>query len=100
MKEIKTIFALMLLVFVMGNAAYAVTLGQVNVNTASFNELTMVPYVNGEIAMNIIDFRHANGPFKTVDDLLKVEGIDKKVLKGMKPYLKFEGESNIQILQI
>jgi competence protein ComEA len=102
MKKFRTLFTLFLMVFVAGSIVYGaeVYYGQANLNTATFDELVLLPYVNGEIANNIIEFRNNNGPFSSIDDLLKVEGITKKALKEMKPYLKLEGKTDIERIVI
>ena len=98
MKKMTTFIAVLLLVFVAVHAAHAaIYIGQININTAGFKELVKVPYVNGEIANNIIEYRNSAGPFKTVEDLLKVEGINKKSLKVMKPYIILEGKTTIEV---
>ncbi|HVN72205.1 MAG TPA: helix-hairpin-helix domain-containing protein [Desulfomonilia bacterium] len=100
MKKMTTFIAVMFLVFVAAHASQAAVIwGQVNVNTASYNELLKVPYINGEIAHYIIEFRNANGPFKSVDDLLKVEGVNKKTLKEMRRYIVLEGKTTIERLE-
>ena len=50
-------------------------LASININTASEAELTSLNGINRTLAQAIIEFRQANGPFKTVEDLLKVKGI-------------------------
>ncbi len=101
MSKCRTLFTLFLMVFVAGSMVYgAVYYGQVNLNTATYEELVLLPYANGEIANNIIEFRNNNGPFSSIDDLLKVEGITKKALKEMRTYLKLEGKTDIQRIVI
>ncbi len=38
----------------------------------------------GVRSLAIVDYRTANGPFSSVDDLMKVSGIDEKILKQIK----------------
>ena len=90
MKKYGKIFTFILIVFVAGSVAYATTVyyGQVNLNTATVEELMKLPYMNIETARNIINFRNSNGPFDSIDGLLNVEGMDKKALEKMKEYIK------------
>ena len=58
----------------------------VNINTASQKELDALPGIGEVLAQRIIDYRSANGPFSTVDELTKVKGIGEKTLEKLKPY--------------
>ena len=55
--------------------------GPVNVNTADANTIAReLDGIGPAKAQAIVDYRQKNGPFKTPEDLLKVEGIGDKVL--------------------
>lgn len=48
----------------------------VNINTASAEELaTLLKGIGVKKAQAIVEYREANGPFLTIDDLAKVKGI-------------------------
>lgn len=51
-----------------------------DVNSATAEELTGLPGIGEVLARRIVDYRSANGPFETVEDLLSVSGIGEKKL--------------------
>lgn len=55
---------------------------KVNINTASIEDLQKVKNIGKKKAKAIVDYRTANGEFKSLDDILKVKhrGINKKWL--------------------
>ena len=59
---------------------------RVNVNTASAKELEALPGVGEVIAQRIVDYRAANGPFASVDELVYVKGIGAATLEKLRPY--------------
>lgn len=62
--------------------------GLVNINTANATQLTQLPGVGPAIAQKIIDYRTANGPFASVDDLTKVPGIGAAKLAQIKSHAR------------
>ena len=56
----------------------------VDVNSASVEELMSVPGIGQVVAQRIVEFREKNGPYKSVDDLLKVQGIGEKSLAKLR----------------
>jgi len=62
--------------------------GLVNINTANAAQLTQLPGVGPAIAQKIIDYRTANGPFTSVDDLTKVPGIGAAKLAQIKSHAR------------
>lgn len=74
--------------------------GHVNINTASANELFLVPGMNRSIAENIVEFRQNSGPFNSLEDLTKVQGIDEKRLNQMRDYLKLQGQTDFRPDQV
>ena len=48
---------------------------QVNVNTASAEELQLLPGIGDVLSQAIIDYREANGPFESIEAVMAVPGI-------------------------
>ena len=69
--------------------------GVVNVNTASAEELSLLPGVGPSRARAIIELRQQRGALKRVEDLLEVKGIGESSLAKLKPYLAVEGKSTL-----
>ena len=66
----------------------------VNVNTA--DAATLAKNINGvgaKKAQAIVTYRKANGPFRSIDDLLKVKGIGQKIIEKNKSDLIFSDAS-------
>jgi competence protein ComEA len=60
------------------------TPSKVNINAASAVELEALPGIGEVIAQEILDYRTANGPFASVDDLLDVSGIGEVTLENIR----------------
>lgn len=58
--------------------------GKVNLNTADVSALDTLPGVGPTTAKKIVDDRAANGPFRTVEDLMRVPGIGAKRLEDLR----------------
>ncbi len=60
----------------------------IDLNRATVRELIQLPGVGEVIAKRIVDFREEHGPFKRVEDLMKVKGIGEKSLEKIRPYIR------------
>lgn len=52
----------------------------VNINTATLEELDTLPGIGPKTAQAILDYRAANGPFTSAEELLEVKGIGESTL--------------------
>lgn len=61
---------------------------QVDLNTATLEQLVALPGVGKKKAAAIIEYRTKNGKFKSVDELVNVKGVGKKMLEKLKGQVK------------
>lgn len=60
---------------------------QIDVNSAPWTELTLLPGIGEEKARRIVHLRQQRGNFSDINDLMRVEGIGPKTLDAIRPYL-------------
>jgi competence protein ComEA len=60
----------------------------VDLNKANVESLATVPGIGKVTAERIVQWREANGPFRRVEDLMKVKGIGDKTFDKLRPYIK------------
>ncbi|MDO7905498.1 helix-hairpin-helix domain-containing protein [Paenibacillus sp. JX-17] len=65
----------------------AIPEGAVFINTASQTQLTELPGIGEKKAQAILNYRNEHGPFRSVEELLKVKGIGQKMLEKMRAYI-------------
>ena len=70
--------------------------GKANINTASAEQLALLPGVGDKLATEIINYRTAKGNFKTIEDIKKVSGIEDKKFEKMKNNITVEGDTTIK----
>lgn len=63
---------------------------QININTATLDELKAHPYIKYAIANAILQYRNEHGLFKSVTDLQKLGAIDEQLFRKLSPYLAVE----------
>jgi competence protein ComEA len=59
----------------------------VNVNTAPQIDLELVAGLLRSEARAVVEYREKNGPFKTLDDMKKVPGLDFKKIDGKRDFI-------------
>ncbi len=64
--------------------------GVININTASPEELTLLPGIGKSKAVAIVNYRQSH-PFKSVAELTEVKGIGPKMLEKIQSQITVEG---------
>jgi competence protein ComEA len=68
-------------------------LAEVNINTATRDQLDGLKGIGRAKAQAIIDYRRKNGPFRSVDDLHNVSGISPAMVEELRPDIMVSGSS-------
>lgn len=71
-------------IIVTGSGDRPVSDGLIHLNTAEPADFDKLPGIGPTLSARIVDWRKANGGFKTVDDLRRVGGIGDKLFAGIK----------------
>jgi len=102
MKNLRLLLAAAVVVLGLGLGAYAgddglspLATGALNINTATVEELSMLPYMDRVTAQNIVDFRDSHGPFTSIDELKDIKGINRTFLDQLRGNLKVDGASDL-----
>jgi competence protein ComEA len=70
--------------------------GVVNVNTATAEQLQLLPGIGEARAEQIVSMRKQRGGFKSVDELTDVKGIGDGMMKGIRGHVTLKGKTTIQ----
>jgi len=70
--------------------------GVVNINTATSEELQLLPGIGEARAREVIALRKRNGGFKSVDELSQIKGIGDVALERIRPFARVEGKTTAQ----
>ncbi len=69
--------------------------GKVNLNTATEDQLMLLPTVGPAKAERIVTWRKKNGGFKRTADLRHVKGFGYKTFKRLEPFLDIKGDTTL-----
>jgi competence ComEA-like helix-hairpin-helix protein len=69
--------------------------GKLNLNTATEEQLMLLPAVGPAKADRIVAWRKKNGGFKRVADLRHVKGFGYKSFKKLEPFLDIKGDTTL-----
>ncbi len=94
MNRVKHFFtAVCLMVVLFSGYTLAQEAAKININTATVEELVVLPGVGDSVAKSIVEHREKNGGFKTTDDLKQVKGIGDKKFEKIKDMVTVGGSS-------
>lgn len=91
------LLALILVQGISGSAFAKALEGVVNINTATPQELVLLPGIGKAKAEQIVQYRQAK-PFASVDDLKNIPGLGAKRIEAMRPHVVTEGATTAKRL--
>ncbi len=71
--------------------------GIVNINTATPEQLELLPGIGESRAKAVIAVRKQRGGFKSVDELMEVKGIGEVALERLRPFVRTEGKTTAEL---
>lgn len=71
----------------------------VNINTATVEQLALLPRIGPKVAQRIVDWRDKYGPFERSTDLMQVRGIGENTFEILEKYLVLEGDTTLEVKQ-
>jgi len=63
---------------------------KIGINTISFNQLRLFPYLTYKQVNAIIQYRTQHGNYQSVDDMKNIAILDEQTIKEIQPYLSFK----------
>ena len=67
----------------------------VDLNTATAEELDTLPGIGESLAGRIIAYREANGPFRTIEQIMEVSGIGEAKFAELKDRITVDNEGDM-----
>ena len=71
--------------------------GTVNINTATPEQLELLPGIGESRANAVVAIRKQRGGFKSVNELTEVKGIGEVALERLRPFVSTEGKTTAQL---
>jgi competence protein ComEA len=60
------------------------------INTISFDQLRLFPYLNYKQVNALIEYRKQHGNYNSIDDLKNIVLLDAGILRKIEPYISFK----------
>lgn len=70
-----------------GSESQKDTTGKLDINTATKEQLMLLPGIGESLALRIIAYREENGPFKSAEDIKSVSGIGDSKFAQLEAYI-------------
>ncbi len=87
MSSIKQVICAALLVAFLAGGLPVFAAEQININTATVEQLVEVKGIGEVLAQRIIEYRQSKGDFTSLDELQNVKGVGGKTLEKLRPHL-------------
>ena len=75
--------------------AWSTAIAAININTATREQLESLPGIGPVKAQAVIDYRNANGPFKSAEDIMKVKGIKEGEFGKIRDQISVTGTTSV-----
>lgn len=72
------------------SATVADNTGKIDLNTATLQQLQLLPGIGPTMAQRILDYRQMEGKFETIEQITNVSGIGEKTFEKLKDYITVE----------
>ena len=89
-KKVLAMVVLLAVVFGFYGLGLTQEVKKININKATMEELVELKHIGEKYAQRIIEFREKNGPFETIEDIMKVKGIGEKIFEVNKDLIVVE----------
>jgi len=77
------------------DGAASASTGTININSASAEQIALLPRVGLKLAERVVEYRKTNGAFKKVEDLMEVKGVGEKLFVVLRPHLTVSGNTTL-----
>jgi competence protein ComEA len=82
------LIAAVMIILAGGSYVGAADIEGIDINSATVDELMQLKGVGSHHAAGIVEFRDANGPFETPEDLMRVTGVGQKTFEKNKHLIR------------
>lgn len=66
--------------------------GKTDLNTATLQQLELLPGIGASLAQRILDYRTEHNGFSAVEEIMNISGIGEKKFEQLKPYIKVDSK--------